>query len=87
MTEQNTTQSWNMDKALRYIYINEVIFVTLILLCFIGEILSEVTDRVAVLYWLCITPVFFYCSPFFSHFILAHIFYWGGFFSPEEKSI
>lgn len=60
--KNNDNQHWNMDKALRYVYINEIIFVTLILLCFIGELLAEVTDRVALLYWFCMAPVFFYCS-------------------------
>ena len=62
MKEKNDAQSWNMDKAIQYIYINEVIFVTLVLLCFIGELLAEVTDRAALFYWFCITPVFFCCS-------------------------
>jgi len=62
MNKKVETDNWNMDKALNYIYINEVIFVTLILLCFFGEILAEFADREALFYWFCITPVFFCCS-------------------------
>ena len=62
MTEEKDSQTWNMDKALRYIYINEVIFVVLVFLCFLGELLAEVTDRIALFYWFLVTPVFFYCS-------------------------
>jgi len=62
MNNKVDTENWNMDKAVRYIYINEVIFVTLILLCFFGEVLAELTERIALFYWFCITPVFFACS-------------------------
>ncbi len=55
-------KDWSMDKALHYIYINEVIFISLILLVFIGELLVDVSERVALFYWLCVTPVFLYCS-------------------------
>jgi len=61
MAEEDSTH-WSMDKSLKYIYINEVIFVTLIFLCFIGELLAEITDRTAMFYWFLVTPVFFYCS-------------------------
>lgn len=62
MKEENNLQDWSMDKALRNIYIHEIIFVTLILVCFIGELLAEVADRVAMFYWLISTPVFFFGS-------------------------
>ncbi len=55
-------KKWSMDKALHYIYINEVIFVSLILLVFIGELLVEFAERIGLFYWLCVTPVFLYCS-------------------------
>lgn len=60
MKDQANKENWKMDKALNYVYLNEVIFITLILLCFIGELLAEFADRVALFYWFCITPVFFY---------------------------
>jgi len=89
MINKQDPKNWKMDKALHYIYINEVIFVVLVLLCFIGELLAEVTDRVAMFYWFCITPVFFYCSLLSEkakaisigvenkHLIRYELFYWG----------
>ena len=89
MKDKIDLHHWNMDKTLRYIYINEVIFVTLILLCFLGEILAEVTDRMAFFYWFCITPVFFYCSLLSEkakaisigakkeHLMRYELYYWG----------
>lgn len=63
MTEQKTNKSkLNMDAALNHIYINEIIFVTLICLCFFGEVLIEVSDRPGIFYWLLMTPVFFFAS-------------------------
>ena len=89
MKNEKRSMNWKMDKALRYIYINEVIFITLVLLCFIGELLAEYTDRVAMFYWFCITPVFFYCSLLSEkakaislgvenkHLVRYELFYWG----------
>jgi hypothetical protein len=59
---QYMNKRWSIKKALHYIYINEVIFVSLILLVFIGELLVEFAERVSLFYWLCVTPVFLYCS-------------------------
>lgn len=85
----HNSKEWKVDNALRYIYINEVIFVTLVFLCFIGEMLAEVTDRAALFYWLCITPVFFACSLLSEkakaikigvkrpHLVRYELFYWG----------
>ena len=53
---------WSLNKVLHYIYINEVIFVSLISMVFIGELLVEFVERIALFYWLCVTPVFLYCS-------------------------
>ncbi|WP_428354041.1 hypothetical protein [Methyloprofundus sp.] len=47
---------------MQHIYINEIIFITLISLCFFGEVLIEVSDRAGVFYWLLMSPVFFYAS-------------------------
>ncbi len=62
MVEKEQNKRWDMDKALRYIYINEVIFVALIFVCFLGEVLAEFTERIAFFYWFLVTPFFFYCS-------------------------
>ncbi len=87
--ETQEKENWKMDKALQYIYINEVIFVSLILLCFFGEVLAEITDRIALFYWLCVTPIFFICSwvsekakaaslGIKNRFLLKYeLFYWG----------
>lgn len=89
MKEQANKENWKVDKALNYVYLNEVIFVTLILLCFVGELLAEFADRVALFYWFCITPVFFICSVVSEkakaissgvkqeHLIRYELFYWG----------
>ncbi len=62
MSEEIKSTKWDMDKALRYIYINEVIFVALVFVVFLGELLAEVTERIAFFYWFLVTPFFFYCS-------------------------
>lgn len=63
MTEQKTTNSKGyMGAMLNHIYINEIIFISLVLLCFFGEVLIEVSDRAGVFYWLLMSPVFFFCS-------------------------
>ncbi|TXL16490.1 hypothetical protein BMR04_09745 [Methylococcaceae bacterium HT3] len=63
MNEQKSSNTKGyMAAALNHIYINEIIFISLILLCFFGEVLIEVSDRAGVLYWLLMSPVFFFCS-------------------------
>ncbi len=63
MTEQSQLNSkWNMNAALHHIYINEIIFIALISLCFFGEVLMEISGRAGVFYWLLMSPVFFFCS-------------------------
>ena len=51
-----------LDKIARTDNINEIIFMGLILLCFIGDVIGEVSDHAVVMYWLLITPVFFISS-------------------------
>lgn len=92
MSEANNTKKWNMDNALRYIYINEIIFVALVFVIFLGELLAEVTDRVAFFYWFLVTPFFFFCSYLSEkakaistgieneHLIRYEFFYWGSAF-------
>ena len=63
MSEQRASKAkWNMDAALHHIYINEIMFITLVFLCFFGEVLIEVSDRAGVFYWLLMSPVFFFAS-------------------------
>ncbi|MGR8934498.1 MAG: hypothetical protein ACU837_08950 [Gammaproteobacteria bacterium] len=57
-----STPRTDIDAVLRYIYINEFIFIGLVVLCFIGEILAELSDRAAIFYWVLMIPVFFVVS-------------------------
>jgi len=59
MNEQKQVKSkWNMDAALNHIYINEIMFVSMVFLIFLGEVIIEVFDRPGIFYWLLMTPVF-----------------------------
>ncbi|OQK16268.1 hypothetical protein AU255_14340 [Methyloprofundus sedimenti] len=42
-----------------YPHINEIFFMTLIVLCFIGDLLGDVSGRGAIFYWIFMVPVFF----------------------------
>lgn len=39
--------------------INELIFIGLVTLCFMGDVMGEISDHAVVLYWLLMTPIFF----------------------------
>jgi len=93
MSEQQTNKSkWNMGAALNHIYINEIIFISLIFLCFFGEVLIEVADRPGVFYWLLMTPIFFFASMLSEktkaiatghkteHLIKLQVLFWGSAF-------
>ncbi len=54
--------STQFDQLLKFIYINESIFIGLVFLCLTGEMIVEFAERIALFYWLFVTPVFFYCS-------------------------
>lgn len=63
MSEQDDIQAkWNMDAALNHIYINEIMFVSMVFLVFLGEVILEVFDRPGILYWLLMTPIFCFFS-------------------------
>jgi hypothetical protein len=91
--QQQKKRKWNLDAAVNHIYINEIIFVSLVLLCFFGEILIEISDRAGVFYWLLMTPVFCFSSilsertKFIAtghrteHLIKYQVFYWGSAFT------
>ncbi|MGR9045127.1 MAG: hypothetical protein ACU83N_07515 [Gammaproteobacteria bacterium] len=53
---------WNLDAITRNIYINEVIFIGLISLCFIGDVIGAVSSRAVIFYWLMMVPIFFVSS-------------------------
>ncbi len=91
--QQKKKKNWNLDAAINHIYINEIIFITLVFLCFFGEILIEISDRAGVFYWLLMTPVFFFSSVLSEktksiatghkteHLIKYQMFYWGSAFT------
>jgi len=39
--------------------INEMVFIGLVILCFVGDVMGEVSDHAVVIYWLLMTPIFF----------------------------
>lgn len=53
---------WNLDAITRNIYINEVIFIGLIGLCYIGDVIGAVSSRAVIFYWLIMVPIFFVSS-------------------------
>ncbi len=40
-------------------YIHEIIFIGLVVLCFTGDIIGEVSDHASIIYWLIMVPLFF----------------------------
>lgn len=63
-SDQNENELTTLEKMVRYRHINEVFFVSLILLCFIGDLLGEISGHAAVFYWLLMIPVFFFITLF-----------------------
>ena len=53
---------WNLDAITRNIYINEIIFIGLIVLCFIGDVIGAISSRAVIFYWLMMVPIFFVSS-------------------------
>ena len=53
---------WKLDAITRNIYINEIIFVSLVALCFIGDVIGAISSRAVIFYWLLMVPIFFLCS-------------------------
>jgi hypothetical protein len=58
---ENGVKKIKWDK-IDHMYVDEIIFLSLIFLCFFGEILVEVSERIAIVYWLFMAPVFCYAS-------------------------
>ncbi|MCK5354487.1 MAG: hypothetical protein KAJ63_05165 [Methyloprofundus sp.] len=93
MNEQQINKSkWNMDAALNHIYINEIIFISLIFLCFFGEVLIDISDRAGIFYWLLMAPVFLFSSMLsektktiatghkIEHLVKLQVLFWGSAF-------
>jgi len=62
MLELNKDEDSSLKALASNPRIIEVIFAGMVLLCFIGDIIGEVSDRMAILYWILMTPVFFLCT-------------------------
>lgn len=56
--EQRQKQTY-VDQLIHNPLINQILFVVLVVLCFIGDILGEFSGHIAVFYWLVMIPVFF----------------------------
>jgi hypothetical protein len=48
-----------LDNIANNSYIHEIIFIGLVVLCFTGDIIGEVSDHAAIIYWLTMVPLFF----------------------------
>jgi len=93
MSEEKVKKSrWNIDAAIEHVYIDEIIFISLVFLCFFGEVLLEITERAGIFYWLLMAPVFFFASMLSektkakaighetAHLIKYQLFFWGSAF-------
>jgi len=49
----------NIDKIANTDSINEMVFMGLVVLCFMGDVMGEVSDHAVIMYWLLMTPIFF----------------------------
>ena len=90
MTQQE--EKWNIEAFTRNIYVHEIIFIVLVALCFLGDVLGEISDRSVIFYWLIMAPVFFVSSLIseratqhktgqtVAHFIKLEAIFWGSAF-------
>lgn len=62
MNASSKTDNKSIEATLSYIYINEAIFISLIVLCFLGEILTEFSERTGLFYWMLMVPIFLISS-------------------------
>jgi len=54
-----TNQLKILDNIANTENINEIIFMGLVTLCFIGDVMGEISDHTVVFYWLLMAPIFF----------------------------
>lgn len=52
----------SLDRLAKLNNISEIIFIGLVVLCFIADIIGEVSDHISIIYWLLMIPVFFLSS-------------------------
>ena len=93
MTTDNQTENQGLNKLLLTPNIDEYIFISLIAASFVGEIIMEASLFIAFIYWLAITPFFFFASILSekvkcfrtgrktAHLIRYELFYWGSAFA------
>ena len=62
MTESFGNKKTYLDRIANHLYINEIIFFGLVILCFVGDILGEVSDHASIVFWLLLVPIFFLSS-------------------------
>ncbi|MCF6204521.1 MAG: hypothetical protein L3J59_12790 [Methylococcaceae bacterium] len=49
----------SIDRVASIRNVNEFIFMGLVVLCFIGDVMGEISDHAVIMYWLLMTPIFF----------------------------
>ncbi len=59
MSNKLKNSTLNIDKIANIQSINEIIFMSLVVLCFLGDVMGELSDHVVIMYWLLMTPIFF----------------------------
>lgn len=59
MSELDKNEKFNIEAIAKNIYINEAVFIGLIVLCFLGDVIGEISDRAVIIYWISMAPVFF----------------------------
>ena len=76
------------EKLTHYPHINGIIFITLVVLCYIGDLLGDLSGRTAVFYWLLMVPLFFVITLInekakevqigksIAHFVRSSLVYW-----------
>jgi len=62
MTKSNRVEKFYLNRMANHIYINEIIFIGLVALCFMGDIIGEFSDHASIIYWLLLVPIFFTSS-------------------------
>ncbi len=92
MTSDNQAENHGLNKFLLTPNFDEYVFISLIAASFIGEIIMEASLFIAFVYWLAITPFFFFASILTekaktlrtgretAHLIRYELFYWGSAF-------
>ncbi len=59
MPEQQKQQIPAIERMIQQDHFTEIMFIALITLCFIGDVLGDVSDHITMFYWLLMIPVFF----------------------------